>query len=114
MKRGASMTLAGVLITATAGWAAPDRAVAGVTRVVVENREQLARADGGGMPYETVRGRFYGELDPNDPHNALITDLARAPRNTAGRVEYSATFAITKPVDLRAASGVLRPSPGGI
>ena len=45
-------------------------------------------------------GRAYGELDPADPKNALIVDLALAPRNAAGKVEYSHTFYILKPVDL--------------
>jgi len=49
--------------------------------------------------YETVSGRFYGELDPRDPHNAVITDLAAAPRNVRGMVEYSATFAIMRRSD---------------
>ena len=57
--------------------------------------------------YELLTGEFRGELDPADGHNAVITDLALAPRNARGRVEYSATFALSKPVDLRAASGVL-------
>jgi hypothetical protein len=50
--------------------------------------------------YERLVGRAYGELDPNDPKNAVIVDLALAPRNAAGRVEYSHTFYILKPVDL--------------
>ena len=41
---------------------------------------------------------------PPDPHNAIIQDLALAPRNARGRVEYVATFALAKPVDLAKAS----------
>ena len=50
--------------------------------------------------YERLVGRAYGELEPNDPRNALIVDLALAPRNAAGKVEYSHTFYILKPIDL--------------
>src|SRR5665811_569646 len=57
--------------------------------------------------YETLSGRFYGELDPKDPRNAIITDIQLAPRNARGMVEYSATFAISKPVDMSHSSGVL-------
>src|ERR1019366_1204942 len=42
-----------------------------------------------------------------DPRNAIITDIQLAPRNVRGMVEYSATFAISKPVDLSHSSGVL-------
>jgi hypothetical protein len=58
-------------------------------------------------PYERVSGRFYGELDPSDPTNALITDIQLAARNARGRVEYVGTFSLMKPTDLSRASGVL-------
>ena len=38
-------------------------------------------------PYERLSGKFYGELDPADPKNALITDIQRAPKNARGNVE---------------------------
>ncbi|HTP97720.1 MAG TPA: alpha/beta hydrolase domain-containing protein [Casimicrobiaceae bacterium] len=50
--------------------------------------------------YEKIVGMAYGELDPNDPRNALITDIQLAPRNANGKVEYSHTFYILKPIDL--------------
>jgi hypothetical protein len=81
-----------------------------VTRVVVERRESPAyqgQIFGKAGRYETLSGRFYGELDPKDPHNAIITDLQLAPRNARGMVEYSATFALSKPLDMSRASGVL-------
>src|SRR4051812_2327386 len=52
------------------------------------------------QPYERLSGKFYGELDPADPKNALITDIQFAPRNAQGKVEYVGTFALMKPVDL--------------
>jgi len=58
-------------------------------------------------PYERLSGRFYGELDPADPKNALITDIQFAPRNARGKVEYVGTFSLMKPLDLSKASGVL-------
>src|ERR1017187_10039601 len=81
-----------------------------VTRLVIEQRESPAykgQSFGKGGQYETLGGLFYGELDPKDPHNAIITDIQLAPRNALGMVEYSATFAISKPVDMSRASGVL-------
>ena len=85
--------------------AAGASAQADVTRFLIESRDALPAR--GGPAYEVLRGHFQGDVDPADPHNAIITDLALAPRNARGRVEYSATFAIARPVDLREASGVL-------
>lgn len=62
---------------------------------------------GTGIRYEIVRGTFAGELDPRDPHNAIITDIGAAPLNPHGRITYSATFAIARPLDSAKASGVL-------
>ena len=57
--------------------------------------------------YETLTGRAFGELDPNDPQNALITDIALAPRNSNNKVDYIATFFIVKPIDMTKASGLM-------
>src|SRR6478672_467731 len=58
-------------------------------------------------PYERLSGKFYGELDPADPKNALITDIKLATRNARGKVEYVGTFSLMKPIDVSKASGVL-------
>src|SRR5499426_2602762 len=50
--------------------------------------------------YEKIVGKAYGELDPNDPKNAVIVDLRLAPKNARGKVEYSFDFYILKPIDL--------------
>ena len=34
--------------------------------------------------YETLAGRAFGELDPNDPQNAVIQDIKLVPRNAKG------------------------------
>src|SRR3954469_4879571 len=52
-------------------------------------------------PYEKIVGKGYGELDPNDPKNAVIVDIKLAPRNARGKVEYAFDFYILKPLDLR-------------
>src|SRR5215472_13821121 len=81
-----------------------------VTRVVVEKRESPGfggQAFGKAGPYEILSGRFYGELDPKDPHNSIINDIQFAPRNARGMVEYSATFSLAKPIDLSKSNGVL-------
>ena len=57
--------------------------------------------------YELLRGTAYGEIDPADRRNVLITDITVAPKNANGKVEYKTQFAIHKPVDMTKASGVM-------
>jgi len=57
--------------------------------------------------YETLRGIAYGEVDPNDPLNQVITDIKLAPRNVRGMVEYNMDFWISKPVNMANANGTL-------
>src|SRR5262245_27489332 len=89
-------------------FAAP--AEARVVRIVIDKKGSPAykgKSFGVAGPYERITGRAFGELDPRDVRNAIITDIDLAPRNDRGRVEYAATFTLWKPVDLSKASGVL-------
>ncbi len=88
--------LAGSALVVLAG-----HAQAKVTRLEIESRTPVS----GG--YELLSGHVFGEVDPKAKGNAIITDLGLAPRNARGMVEYSATFAIAKPVDMGKATGVL-------
>ena len=80
-----------------------------VVKLEIASREPMnaGEAAGAAGPFELIRGRIHGEVDPRDPHNAIIQDLGLAPRNARGKVEYVATFALAKPVDLAKASRVL-------
>ena len=74
-----------------------------VARIVIDS--VVSPAFGGASygdagQYETIAGRAFGELDPADRHNRVITDLQFAPRNARGRVEYVATFFIVKPIQM--------------
>ena len=51
-------------------------------------------------PYEKVIGRAFGAVDPSHRLNAEIVNLDKAPKNTAGLVEYWVDFCVLKPVDL--------------
>ena len=57
--------------------------------------------------YETISGIAHMRIDPNDPANRGIVDLALAPRAGDGRVEYSIDFVIQRPVDPARARRVL-------
>src|SRR6188768_3737744 len=88
----ACMVASPAFISAAPTWAA-------VTKLTVEKTSPIP----GG--YELLEGHFSGALDPGDPHNAIINDIKLAPKNAAGRVEYTATFAIARPTG--STSGVL-------
>src|SRR5678815_2777378 len=82
---------------------------AGITRIEIAERGPAfgGTTFGDTGPYELLRGRAYGELDPNDPRNRVIVDLQLAPRNDRGRVEYSTDVLILRPVDTTRANGRL-------
>ncbi|MFL5430722.1 MAG: alpha/beta hydrolase domain-containing protein [Myxococcales bacterium] len=71
-----------------------------VTKIVIDSRAAL------GATYETLVGRAFGELDPDDPLNAIIQDIQLG-KDADGKVHYIASFQIAKPVDLTKASGLL-------
>jgi hypothetical protein len=50
-------------------------------------------------PYLKIAGTFEGEIDPSDRRSTVIVDIDLAP-TTAGKVRYSSTFFILRPVDL--------------
>jgi alpha/beta hydrolase family protein len=77
-------------------------ASAQAVRLEITSREPMSNPS-----FELIRGKIHGETDPKDPHNTIIQDLALAPRNGRGKVEYLATFALAKPIDLSKASRVL-------
>ena len=96
------------LVAAAASTLIPLTVEAQITRIVIDRArsesptfEGRAFGPNGSVgQYEKLRGKAYGELDPADPRNAVITDLARAPRNARGKVEYSMDIFILKPIDL--------------
>ena len=78
----------------------------------VEITERLApvfdgRVFGSVGTYECLNGTIHGELDPAHPLNATIVNLDKAPRNAAGRVEYSSDFTLMTPTDLVRGNGWL-------
>ena len=58
-------------------------------------------------PYVNIVGKASGEVDPDDPLNAVITDIELAPRNARGMVEYSSDFYILRPTELAKGNGAL-------
>jgi Alpha/beta hydrolase domain len=57
--------------------------------------------------YERVIGKVYGEIDPQSPSSSMIQDIALAPKNARGMVEYSTDIDILRPADRTKSNGVL-------
>ena len=83
-------------------FASVDIAQARITKIVITSTESPTfdgRSFGDVGQYEKLRGRVTGEVDPADPRNAVITDIALAPRNANGKVEYETDIMILRPLD---------------
>ena len=82
---------------------------AGVLRLRIERRESILNGQpfGAAGPYEKLAGKVDFALDPALPQNLGIVDLALAPRNARGLVEFSADFYLIKPVDPARGNGKL-------
>src|SRR5438876_9562136 len=92
----------GIMVTAALVFSVVPSS-ARVTRIIIDATATLT---GQNIPYERLTGRAFGELDPSDPLNTLITDIDLAPR-VNGKVGYVASFFIVKPVDMSRASGLM-------
>jgi hypothetical protein len=81
-----------------------------VKKIVIDKKVSPAfegRSFGDAGQYETLAGRAFGELDPNDPHNSVITDIRLAKKNANGKVDYVTTFFLAKPIDMSKSSHLM-------
>jgi hypothetical protein len=80
-----------------------------VTRIEVASRADLV----GGQPfgaagaYEKIAGKIFFAVDPSLPANKIVTDLDKAPRNAAGKVEFSSDFFLIKPKNIAKGNGAV-------
>ncbi len=76
-------------------------------RFVASRRQPFAAGHDFGSvgSYEIVAGRAHGEVVPDDPRNACIVNLAKAPRNERGAVEYSCDVHLLRPKDADRGNG---------
>ena len=74
---------------------------AALLRIEVSERSDVleGKAFASAGPYERIVGKAYFAVDPNLPANKIIADIAKAPRNGEGLVEFSADFDCLKPRD---------------
>ena len=78
----------------------------GIRKIVIDSeRSESVTFEGTSFgpvgQYEKIRGVAYGELDPSDPLNTVITDIEFAALNPQGMIDYSMDIFILKPKDLR-------------
>ena len=80
-----------------------------VVRIVVHSRVDLAGGIWYGLAgsFEKIVGTIYFAVDPDNPANRIITDIALAPRNADGLVEFSSEFFLIKPKDVWRGNGTL-------
>lgn len=78
-------------------------------KLQIERRGKVLNGKAFGLagPYEKLMGKVEFALDPSAPINANVIDLALAPRNAKGEVEFSADFYMLKPVDPSRGNGRL-------
>jgi hypothetical protein len=82
---------------------------AGVTGLEVSTRATVLDGEpfGAAGAYEKIAGTIRLSANPDHPLHRSITDIDLAPRNAAGRVEFSTDFFLLKPVDMRKGNGRL-------
>jgi hypothetical protein len=80
-----------------------------VVRIDVKSRADVlaGQSVGAAGPYEKLSGRIYFAVDPLNDANRIIADIDKAPKNAAGRVEFSSDFYLIKPKDPSRGNGTL-------
>ncbi len=91
------------------GFVTSEVAQARIVRIEITRTEPAfeGRQFGTVGAYERLIGRAYGAIDPRSARNRIIQDIALAPRNAAGLVEYATDIEILRPRDAAKANGIL-------
>ncbi|MBB5645961.1 alpha/beta hydrolase domain-containing protein [Pedobacter cryoconitis] len=80
-----------------------------ITRIEVTSTAPYknGKAFGNAGSYQQIKGYAYGEVDPTNPLNGRIQDIALAPGNSKGMVEYVSEFILLCPVEKIKSNGLL-------
>ena len=81
-------------------------ALADIERIEITSREILSDSNVD-FSYQSISGVAYFTLDPNEDLNGAVTDIAYAPMNGDGLVEYAADFRLLVPSASVANGGLL-------
>jgi hypothetical protein len=95
------------------GWSPASDA--GIQRIVIDQTATInftpitlgTATPGTPTSYTVYVDRSFGEVNPSDPNNTIITDISLAPKNAGGRVEYVANFQIITPTDPAQRNGLM-------
>jgi hypothetical protein len=100
MKKRAISALAALILFAATGQAR-------VVRVEIIDRSDVlaGKSFGDTGAYEKISGKIHFAVKPDDPHNRLVVDLDKAPRNAAGEVEFASDFYVLRPKEPARGSG---------
>jgi hypothetical protein len=90
-----------IFLATTALFGLVGAAEARITVIDVTTSTSANGANFGAGQYQMINGTVKGEVDPDDPLNAVIVDISLAPRNAHGMVEYSTDFQLLLPTDLK-------------
>src|SRR4051794_4174983 len=101
LQAGRTLLASAVLVGASAA------AQAEVTKIEVGTRADLlgGKPFGNAGAYEKIIGKVFFAVDPADPHNKAIVDLDKAPRDAAGKVNFSADLYVLAPKDAARGNG---------
>lgn len=96
-------------VLAILGLTVPEVAQARIVRIEITRTEPAfeGKPFGAAGAYERLIGRAHGVLDPRSTRNRMIQDIALAPRNAAGLVEYATDIEILRPRDTARGNGIL-------
>ncbi len=80
-----------------------------VTRLDIQSRATVldGKPFGNSGAYEKIAGTLRFAVDPTHPLHQRVTDMALAPRNAQGMVEFTGDFYLLKPVDMNKGNGCL-------
>lgn len=107
MKNIMRILIPALLVTA-ATLAGTGAAQADLSRIEIKSTKDVmgGKAWGNTGAYEELVGTAYFTIDPNNPHNKIIPDLDKAPRDAKGMVEFSSDIYIDRPKDAAKGNGV--------
>jgi hypothetical protein len=99
----------GIVLMSLLAAMAPSLLRAEMTRVEITNHQDVLNGKSFGSvgAYEKLVGKAYFAVDPGNPHDTIITDVDKAPRNAQGKVEFSADLFILRPKDPSHGNGVV-------
>ena len=93
-------------VVAIVGWSSPSDAYVQQFLIDSTSSATYTPVGGGATSYTIYSGRIIGALDPNNPHNTIITDINLAPK-TKGNVNYVANYEIVTPTDPSQRTGLM-------